>query len=98
MKAQAGEPLDLEALTDKVVAILVRTFDFPEAEARQRVTLWRARQHHLEGQALETLLPELSAESQAQQLLRWALEGQEVENELLAGAAALRLDVDPPPD
>lgn len=98
MKAQAGEPLDLESVQEQVVALLVNAFDYPEPEARQRVTLWRARQHDLEGQALESLLPELSVERQAQQLLRWALEGHEIETDLLAGAAALGLDVDPPPD
>lgn len=96
MKAQAGEPLDLDSIAEQVVALLVSTFHFPEPEALQRVTLWRARQHELEGQVLDGLLPSLAAEEQTQHLLRWALEGREIEDDLRAGAAALGLD--PPPD
>ena len=99
MKAQeAGQPLDLEAVAAQVVAIMVTTFGFPETEARQRIALWRAQQHNLEGQALECLLPGMSPEQQAQELLRWALEGQVIEDDLRSGAAALHFDPDPPPD
>lgn len=92
-----GEPT-LEAIAAQVLAILVETFDFPEAEARQRIALWRAQQHNLEGQALESLLPGMNPEQQAQELLRWALEGLALEDDLRSGAAALDFDPDPPPD
>lgn len=99
MKApEAGQPLNLEAIAEQVVALMVTTFGFPEAEARQRITLWRAQQHSLEGQALESLLPGMTPEKQAQELLRWALEGQFIEDDLRRGAAALDFDPDPPPD
>lgn len=92
MKApEAGESLDLEAIAASVVAALV-TFGMPETEARHRINLWKAAQHDLEGQALEALPPEARAEH----LLRWALEGQAIEDDLRAGAAALALDI--PPD
>ena len=92
MKApEAGEPLDLEAVAASVVAALV-TFGMPETEARQRINLWRSAQHDLEGQALEALPHEVRAEH----LLRWALEGLAIADDLRAGAAALGLDF--PPD
>ena len=99
MKArEAGQPLDLEAIAAQVVALMVTTFGFPEAEARQRIALWRAQQHKLEGQALESLLPGMNPEEQAQSLMRWALRGLTIEEDLRTGAAALGVDLDPPPD
>lgn len=70
----------------------METFDFPAAEARHRLNLWRAQQHALEGQALEELLPALSVEERAQALLRWALAGELLERDLKTGVAEL----DPP--
>lgn len=88
-----SEPLDLETILEKVVSILVSTFDFPEEEARHRVTLWKSQQHDLEGQALAGILPLLSPEQKAQELLRWALEGKELEQHLRHGAKELGLDL-----
>jgi hypothetical protein len=89
----SGESLDLDAIANQVVAILVSTFDFPEAEARHRINLWKAQQHNLEGQALEAVLPNLTPEKRAQALLQWALTGQELEGQLREGGAKLGLDL-----
>ena len=80
---------DLEAIAEKALAILVGSFDFPEAEARQRLNLWRARQHDLAGQALEVMLPGMSQEERDAALLKWALEGLFLERDLRDGAAQL---------
>jgi hypothetical protein len=73
---------DLESIAERVVAILVETFDFPETDARHRIALWRAQQHNLEGQVLESLLPLMSPEQRAESLVRWVLEGRRIEAEL----------------
>lgn len=86
--------MTVEAAWRQAAAILVESFGFPDAEARHRVALWRARQHSLEGQALEALLPSLSPEERAQRLLAWALQGGELEDDLRQGAAALGLGLD----
>lgn len=86
--AGAGEP-DLEAACEKALSILVESFDYPEAEARQRLNLWRARQHSLEGQALQVLLPGMAAADRDAALLQWALQGMLLEQDLRAGAAQL---------
>lgn len=93
MPAEPG--LDLEAILGQVERLLVDTFGFPEAEARQRLTLWRAEQHRLEGEALGTLLPGMSPDQGTQALLRHLLEGHALADQLRAGAAELGLD---PPD
>lgn len=80
---------DLEAIAEKALAILVGSFDFPEAEARQRLNLWRARQHDLAGQALEVLLPGMGQEEKDAALLKWALEGLFLERDLRDGAKQL---------
>lgn len=93
MKAKSpGEPAKLEAVQEQVVALLV-SIGLPACEAVHRLNLWRARQHDLEGQALECILPSLPDDQQDQALLRWALEGQQLEDNLRAGAAALGLDL-----
>lgn len=98
MKGEAAEePPDLASLLGVVEKTLV-SFGMEPAEARQRLNLWRAQQHHIEGQALEALLSNMGPEEQAQHLLRWAIEGQIVEDDLREGAAALGIDLDPPPD
>ncbi len=88
-------PLDLEAICEQVVSLLVGTFDFPEAEARHRINLWKAQQHDLEGQALEAILPHLSPEKKAHELLRWVLEGEKIEADLRYGATELGLEIEP---
>ncbi len=86
-----SEPvLDLEAICDQVVYLLVNTFDFPEAEARQRINLWKADQHRLEGEVLASLSPE----ERAQHLLRWVIEGDQVEKALRDGAKELGLTLE----
>lgn len=90
-------PLDLEAICEQVVSLMVGTFDFPEAEARHRINLWKARQHHLEGQALEAIVPHLSPEEKAQELIRWVLEGEKIEADLRQGAKELEIEIDPSP-
>lgn len=99
MKVKAAEegPPDWTAILEVVEKALVSVGMEP-MEARHRINLWKARQHALEGQALESLLPGMTPEEQAQQLLRWALEGQVLEDDLRVGAATLGLDLDPPPD
>jgi len=72
---------------------MVESFDFPEAEARHRLTLWKARQHDLAGQALSVLLPGMSQEEQGAALLKWALESLFLERDLRAGAEQLGLDL-----
>ena len=84
---------DLEAIAEKAIGILVETFDFPEAEARQRLALWRARQHDFAGQALAVLLPGMAQEERDAALLKWTLEGLFVERDLRAGAAQLGIDL-----
>lgn len=93
MAAAEGEQPDLEAICAKALAILVESFDFPEAEARQRLTLWRARQHDLAGQALAIILPGMTPEERDAALLKWALEGLFLERDLRAGAAELGHDM-----
>jgi len=93
----AEEPPDWTAILAVVAQMLVNVGMDP-AEAQQRINLWKARQHNLEGQALETLMPGMDPGEQAQQLLRWALEGEVIEDDLRRGAAALNFDPDPPPD
>lgn len=88
-------PLDLEAICEQVVSLMVGTFDFPEAEARHRINLWKAQQHHLEGQALEAIMPHLSPEEKAQELLRWVLEGDKIEADLRHGAKELGIEIKP---
>lgn len=90
------EPDDLEAACVTVLRLMVDTFGFSEAEARHRLALWRARQHQLEGEALDRTLPGMSREEQARELLRWVLEGEQVESDLRSGAAELGLRVNPP--
>lgn len=90
------DTLDLESIAEKAMAILVDSFDFPEAEARQRLTLWKSRQHDLAGQALGVLLPGMSQEERGAALLKWTLEGLFLERDLREGAAQLGIDlVDP---
>ena len=87
------EQLDLEAIAEKAISILVESFDFPEAEARHRLTLWKAGQHDLAGQALGVLLPGMPQEERDAALLKWTLEGLFLERELRAGAAHLGIDL-----
>lgn len=86
-------PEDLEAIAEKAIGILVESFDFPEAEARQRLALWRAQQHDLAGQMLAILLPGMTQEERDAALLKWALEGLFLERDLRAGAAQLGIDL-----
>lgn len=86
-----GPELDLERVCRKALSILVESFDFPEAEARHRLNLWRARQHDLAGQALEVTLPGMTAEEREAALLQWALQGLFLEQDLRTGAAELGL-------
>ena len=83
----------MEAIAEKAVGILVESFDFPEAEARQRLALWRAQQHDVAGQALAVLLPGMTQEERHAALLKWTLEGLFVERDLRAGAAHLGIDL-----
>lgn len=92
----AADPPDWSSALELVETILVNVGLAP-TEARQRVVLWRARQHHLEGQALETLFFRMDPSEHADQILRWALEGQAVEEDLRAGASALGIILDPDP-
>ncbi len=97
MKVKAAEePPDWAAILAVVAQMLVNVGMDP-AEAQQRINLWKARQHNLEGQALETLLPGMNLAEQAQQMLRWALEGEVLEDDLRSGAAALGMVFDPDP-
>ncbi len=93
MEAGSGQAPDLVALGEQVIRLLVDTFDFPEAEARQRINLWRAQQHDLAGQALEAILPGMTQAERDAALLKWALEGLFVERDLRDGAAKLGLDL-----
>lgn len=93
MEAGSGQAPDLVALGEQVIGILVSTFDYPEPEARQRINLWRARQHDLAGQALEVILPGMTQAEQDAALLKWALEGMFLERDLRDGAARLGLDL-----
>ena len=90
-------PLESVAICEQVVSLMVGTFDFPEAEARHRINLWKARQHQLEGQALEAIIPHLSPEEKAQELIRWVLEGDKIEADLRQGAKELDIEIDPSP-
>lgn len=92
-RSGSANAMSLEDACSQVTTILVQSFGLAEAEARQRVTLWRARQHSLEGQTLEALLFSLSPEERAQRLFQWALQGAEVENGLVEGAAELGIDL-----
>lgn len=95
MATAAGQPAipDLEAICEKVLTILVDSFDVPEAEARHRLTLWKSQQHDLAGQALTALLPGMTPEECDAALLKWALEGMFLERDLRDGAARLGLDL-----
>jgi hypothetical protein len=96
MSNHEGGALDLEAIGDQVVRILVDSFDYPETEARQRVTLWRSQQHDLAGQALGAILSGMTREEREQALLKWAVEGLLLERDLMAGAEKLDIDLDQP--
>ena len=91
--APEGPVPDLEAVCAKVLAIMVESFDFPEAEARHRLTLWKAQQHNLQAQALEAILPGMTAQERDAALLQWALEGLFLDRDLRSGASALNLDL-----
>jgi hypothetical protein len=93
VEAGSGQAPDLVALGEQVIRLLVDTFDFPEAEARQRINLWRARQHDLAGQALEVILPGMTQAERDAALLKWALEGLFVERDLRDGASKLGIDL-----
>jgi len=84
---------DLEAVCQRALSLLVESFDFPEAEARHRLNLWRARQHDLAGQALEVTLPGMTAEEREAALLQWALQGLFLERDLRKGADELGFDL-----
>lgn len=88
-----GPELDLEGVGRKALSILVESFDFPEAEARHRLNLWKARQHDLAGQALEVTLPGMTGEEREAALLQWALNGLFLEKDLRRGASELGLDL-----
>lgn len=90
---QADNPFDLEAIAAKALTILVDTFDFPEAEARHRLTLWKSGQHDLSGQALGVLLPGMNQEERDAALLKWTLEGLFLERDLRSGAEQLGIDL-----
>lgn len=89
----SNDSLDLEAIAKKALAILVESFDFPEVEARQRLTLWKSRQHDLAGQALSVILPGMTQEERDAALLKWTLEGLFLERDLREGAAQLGIDL-----
>lgn len=84
---------NLETLCDRVIGILVDTFDFPADEARQRLTLWRSQQHDLTGAALEAMLPAMGPAEKEAALLKWALEGAMIQADLRDGAARLGIDL-----
>lgn len=86
---------DIENMLAIVERLMVETFGFAEGDARQRLSLWKLQQHTLEGQALESLLPSLSPEDKARELLRWALEGKQLEGELRASSAQMGIDLTP---
>lgn len=93
-QAHPGQALvTLEEACVQVASLLVQSFGFSEVEARHRVALWRARQHNLEGEALEAQLRALPPDERAQRLLQWALQGAELEGVLRRGAAELGLDL-----
>ncbi len=94
MFTDEGGALDLEAIGDQVVRMLVDSFDYPEKEARHRVTLWRSQQHDLAGQALGAILPGMAREEREQALLKWAVEGLLLERDLRTGAAYLDIPLD----
>ena len=87
---------ELESIVATVEKLLVETFGFPEAEARHRLNLWRLQQHSLEGQSLEAVLPGLSSEKQAEELLRWALQGELLSLDLSASSDELGVDLNGP--
>ena len=93
MKAKSpGEPAKLEAIEEQVVALLV-SIGMPACEAAHRINLWRAQQHDLLGKALEVVLPAMQADEGDILVLCWALQGQQLESNLRAGAAALGFDL-----
>lgn len=85
------EGATLEAICENVVSILVESFDYPEAEARHRLTLWKSQQHDLAGQALEAILPGMTQAERDAALLKWALEGMFLDRDLRDGATRLGL-------
>ncbi len=91
--AGADQVPSLEELCDRVIGILVDTFDFPADEARHRLALWRSQQHHLAGSALEVILPTMSPAEKDAALLKWALEGAMLQAELRDGAARMGIDL-----
>ncbi len=84
---------DLDALCDRVINILVDTFDFSADEARQRLALWRSLQHDLAGEALGALLPAMSQAERDTYLVQWALESALLRGDLREGAARLGFDL-----
>ena len=92
----AAEPPEWTPVLELVETILV-SVELEPAEAKQRVNLWMARQHLLEGQALETLLPGMEPADADLQLLRWSLEGHANDEDLRASAVALGILLDPDP-
>ena len=82
---------EIDGLLDQVLNLLTNTFDFPEAEARHRIALWRAEQHRLEGDMLTAITPHLPPEEALQQILRHVLQGEDIRRTLEQGAEELNL-------
>ena len=82
---------DIDAILEQVLALMVGTFDFPEAEARHRIALWRAEQHRLEGEALGVITPHLPPEEALKQILGHVLQGEDIRRTLEQGAEELNL-------
>ena len=88
---------DLEETVAKVVTMMVDTFGFPPAEAQHRADLWRLEQQNLEGDLLEAILPRMSDEERAAEVLRCLLAGDDLEHRLRESAQELNLELPPQP-
>jgi hypothetical protein len=87
-------PLDLDAILKQVAGMMVSTFGFSEDETRQRINLWKAQQHALEGDLLASMSAGKSQSERDQALLEWAVKGLGIESDLRDGASKLGLTLD----
>lgn len=87
-------PLDLDSILKQVAGMMVGTFGFSEAETQQRINLWKAQQHALEGDLFPSLAAGMSQQERDQALLEWAVKGLALESDLREGAARLGLALD----
>ncbi len=65
--------------------MMVSTFGFSEAETQQRINLWKAKQHALEGDLLASMSAGKSQRERDQALLEWAVKGLGIESDLRDG-------------